>query len=1163
MSDRAPAEGASGNLEFRVLGPLEVAAHDRLLDLGGPKQRALLAVLLLHANDVVATERLIDDVWGEAPPATVAKSVQVYVSRLRKQLGDGRLVTRTPGYQLQVDPSELDLARFERLVEEARGAAPEAAAAKLRAALALWRGPPLADLAYEPFAQAEAARLEELRLFALEQWIDAELATGRHAQLVGELEAAVSANPLREGLRRQLMLALYRCGRQAEALEAYRDARATLTEELGIEPSRALRELHERVLRQDEGLELRPARAPEAEAPSPHGAFVGREQELRELVGGLDDAFAGRGRLFLVEGEPGIGKTRLAEELGAQARRRGARVLVGRCWEAGGAPAYWPWVQSLRAYVRDADADALRVQLGPGAAELAQIVPELRGRLPDLPAPPALESEAARFRLFDATAEFLRSAAKERPIVLVLDDLHAADAPSLLLVRFLARELGATRMLVVAAYRDVDPIPGQPLTAMLAEIARESVTRRLSLGGLSEREVAEYVDSTASEIASAELVAAVHEEAEGNPLFVGEIVRLLAVEGVRHDSTAAVRLAIPPSVSQVIARRLTHLSDECNRLLVLASVLGREFDLEALARLGDMSEDHLLEVLDEAVAARVVSDVPGASGRLRFAHVLIRDALYEGLPSGRRMRLHRRVVAALEALYGDEPGQRLAELAHHAVAGHDLVKGLRYAWRAADRALALFAWEEAARLYETALAALDPGDERQGCELLLSRGEAEARAGDTPGAKRTFLEAAGIARRLGLSRELARAAAGYGGRMVFARAGSDGRLVPLLEEGLAALAEDDVELRVRLLARLAGALRDEHSRERRQTLSREAVELARGTGDPATLAYALDGHVAAIVAPDTVAEILALGSELCDVAERSGNPELVVSGHSHRLIAQLLAGDVHGAEVDLAASSRIAEELRQPAQLWRACGERAMLALAAGRLAEAEQLTDQTLAFGERAQRTEAIPVYRMHRYALCDLRGNPAEVEPSIRDLAAEYPARPVFRCALAHLHVRLGRTREARQALEELARDQFAALPFDQEWLYGMSLLAETAALVGDADAIAAAYRLLLPFATLNAVDVTEGFRGSVARYLGILAMTTARWQEAERHFEDAVAMNARMGVLPWLAYTRHDFARMLNARGLPGDCERARELLDEALAGYREIGMQPPAEAPAPHP
>jgi len=294
-------------MEFRILGPLEVRSNGAALDLGGPKQRALLALLVLEANRVVPRDRLIDALWDESPPETARKALQVHVSQLRKVLGHERLETSGPGYLLRVDGDELDVARCRRLRAEGR----------LDEALGLWRGPPLADVADQRFAQPDVARLLELRLVLSEERAERELQGGRHAELAGELEALVAASPLRERLRAQQMLCLYRCGRQAEALNAYRAARAALVDELGIEPGRELRELHQAILRQDPGLDL--AAAPEAG----RGVFVGRAAELAELVAGLDDAIAGRGTVFLLAGEPGIGKSRLAEEL--LARGRGAR----------------------------------------------------------------------------------------------------------------------------------------------------------------------------------------------------------------------------------------------------------------------------------------------------------------------------------------------------------------------------------------------------------------------------------------------------------------------------------------------------------------------------------------------------------------------------------------------------------------------------------------------------------------------------------------------------------------------------------------------------------------------------------------------------------------------------------------------------------------------
>jgi DNA-binding SARP family transcriptional activator/tetratricopeptide (TPR) repeat protein len=1132
-------------MEFRILGPLEVNSDGQTLDLGGTKQRAVLAVLLLHANQVVSRDRLVEALWESDPPATAHKALQVHVSGLRKLLGKERLETRPPGYLLRIADDELDLSRFQRLREEGR----------LTEALALWRGPPLSDFAYDGFAQAEIARLQELYLACREERIEIELASGRHVDAGAELETLVADSPLRERLRGQLMIALYRSGRQAEALEVYQQARAALVGELGIEPSRELRELHQSILNQDSRLDFVPASA--FEGDSIRGGFIGREAELAELIGGLEAAFAGRGGLFLLVGEPGIGKSRLADELIAEAKARGARVLIGRCWEAGGAPAYWPWVQSMRTYVHEGEISTLRSQLGAGAADLAQLLPELRELFADIGDPPSFEAESGRFRLFHAAAEFLIEASRARPLLLVLDDLHAADEPSLLLLQFLARELGDSRLLVVGAYRDVDPTPARELTSVLTELEREPVTRTLALGGLGHVDVSRFIEQVSGEAPSDELATIINDETEGNPLFIGEMVRLLAEEGGLEGEIRPLR--IPQTVHAVIARRLGHLSDECNRVLLLACVLGREFTHSALARVAEVSEDALLETLDEAMQARVVSDVPGTVDRLRFAHVLIRDTLYEGLTTARRVRLHRVVVGILES----DPAADPAELAHHAIAGSDFERGLTYARRAGDHALELLAYEEAVRLYVATLDALDlvnPDDDELRCDLLLAKAEASIRAGDSGPAKQTFLEAATLARRLGLARQLARAALGYSGRIVWARPSGDDLLVRLLEEALTTLDEADIDLRVLLLARLAGALRDEPTRERRDAISSEALGLARQSDNQAVLAYALDARAHAIIAPDTVVECLELSDELRDVARQTADPERLVAAHMLRTHAQLIVGDVSDAATNVAEASRIADELRQPVQQWLLAANRALLALATGELSKAEALMEEALPLGERAQPEHAIPHDRLQRYTLGCFRGDLDGIEPDLRALVRDFPARRVFYCAHANCLARIGQASEAQNAINTLATNDFAALPFDQEWLYAIALLADTCVLLGDKVTAGTLYRLAHPYYALNAVDVAEGFMGSISRYLALLALLLRRAQEARDHFEHALAMNERMGARPWLAYTQHDYARLLLTSSETGDCERAQGLLAESLATCVELGMAP-MEAPGP--
>lgn len=891
------------------------------------------------------------------------------------------------------------------------------------------------------------------------------------------------------------------------------------------------------------------------------GVFVGRERELSELLAGVDDALEGRGRLFLIAGEPGIGKSRLTDEVAALARERGVRVLYGRCWEAGGAPTYWPWVQALRAHVREQSPEELRRQLGAGAPELAQILPEVREVLGDVPAPMPQDPEGARFRLFDATAAFLRSASAAQPLLIVLDDLNVADTPSLLLLQFVAGELSETRILLVGAYRDVEVAPGGAFASTVRELARQRVTRRLHIGGLAERDVARFIELSGGIAPRASLVAAVYQETEGNPLFVGEVVRLLADEG--RLETAATEpswhLRIPESAGDVIERRLERLSDPCNEVLTLASVVGREFGLETLERFSDLAGDKLLSILDEATEARVVMEVPGALARLRFSHALIRDVLYDALSTARRIRLHRRLGEVLEELYSADPEPHLAELAHHfyqAVPGGDIERAIDYARRAGDLAASLYGHEDAVRLYRMSLEALEfkePKDDWARLELLLSLGEAQARSGEEAAAKATFLTAADIARRERLPDQLARAAFGYGGRYIWTRAGDDPHLIPLLEDALAGLHKEDSPTRVRLMGRLAGARRSDPDREWGAALSRDAVEMARRLGDASTLAWALEAHYGAHWWYDNPWQRLDLAAELADVARESQDGERIVQAHQAALAALLELGRIPEAEAALAAAARMANQIRQPSQQWVPVAARAMLALFQGELRLAEELAAEALRVGESSYAAEADQCFRVQDSWLRRAQGRFDGLEPTMRRTAKEVWWYPMHRCFLAELYADLDRRADARMLFAELVANDFEAiLPRDNEWLVCATVVADVCAYLGDGDCAHKLYDKLIPVAVLNVVGMPECARGSVARSLGVLATILDRHDEAEQHFEAALSANERMGARPWVARTQHEFAQTLLARQAPGDEERAQELLAASLETARSLGL-----------
>ncbi|MCA1845104.1 MAG: AAA family ATPase, partial [Actinobacteria bacterium] len=622
-----------------------------------------------------------------------------------------------------------DAHRFEQLtasggraLDEGR---PAEAAAAFADALALWRGPVLADLGDEPFVTAVAARLDEHRLVATERRVDAELALGHHAEVTGELEALVQRHPLRERLWAQLMVALYRSGRQADALAAYQRLRTVLAEELGLEPTPELRRLETAVLRQDPDLRHDGgAMAPLPERPAllPAVGFFGRDTELQRFADRFDAAAAGGGGVVVVAGDPGIGKTRLIEEAAGLATRQGARVLWGQCYEGDWTPPYAAFAEALGSNV--GDADELRAALGSGGPALAQLVPELRQILPDLPEAVPLSPDEERFRLLDAASQYLVASSRRAPIVVCLDDLQWADHGTLGLLRSVARLAARHRLMVLGTYRDVEVDADHPLAATLQALTRETTFDRIHLQGLDPAGTAALLSALGEQDVDEQVGAAWAAETEGNPFFIAELARHLMEEGHlfrgadgRWTTDRPLRdLDVPDSVRDVISRRLSRLSDGARELLRVACLFEGPFRFDVVASVARLDADAALDAVDDALAAQLI--VPaGADDTYGFHHALIRHTLYRQLGSSRRLRLHRQVAEALEAASGDSPtpaqvGEIAAEY-HRSAALPGAARGVDAALAAADHAETSGGHDEALRFLRIALDLLPEQDSRR------------------------------------------------------------------------------------------------------------------------------------------------------------------------------------------------------------------------------------------------------------------------------------------------------------------------------------------------------------------------------------------------------------------------------------------------------------------
>jgi class 3 adenylate cyclase len=889
--------------------------------------------------------------------------------------------------------------------------------------------------------------------------------------------------------------------------------------------------------------------------------FVGRDAELERLTQFWKEAAAGERRVALLAGEPGVGKTRLAAEVAIRVHEEGGVVLAGRCDEGLGVP-YQPFVEALRHFVDHTPPAELRERLGRYGGELTRLMPEVAERVPELPAPLQSDPETERFRLFDAVAAWLTAASAEDPLLLVVDDLQWAAKPSLLLLRHVVRSPEPGRVFVVGTYRDTELTYDHPLVDVLADLRRREGVERVSLSGLDSVGVAAFVEQAAGRALGEEdlaLARAIHDETEGNPFFVREVLRHLAEtgaikreEGRWGTSLSVAEVGIPEGIREVIGRRLARLSGETNRALRLASVAGTDFEVSIIGRAGDMDEDDVLVTLEEAAAARLVIEEPGG-GRYRFAHALVRDTLYEALSATRRSTLHRRIGEAIEAIHAAALDDHLPALAHHwgrasAVAAAT-PKAVDYAARAGHRALAQLAHDEAVAYYRQALERLTategPVDEDARLELVVSLGEAEHRAGD-PAQRETLLRAAELARRRGNAPALARAAlAGTRGILPTSVGWVDQEKVAVLEAAVEAVGEGDPAARSRLLATLGVELVFGTDWRRCLPLSDEALSLARSLGDPETLARVLMARNFPTCAPGLLQERLANTAELLEVVKQVADPALVAEAHLFRSRTAFEAGQVAEADRCITVADELSAGVGQPALRWRVRYIQGARAVAAGRCADAERLLVESRELGRLTGQPDADLLFA--RQQVC-LRLAQYRVDTKTLTNMEALGTVPLDDSASARLACELGRREQATAALEH-----FAATPLrtDLYWLPAMLNWAAVASGLGLAGPAAVIERELRPYADLP-VAMTALPMLSVAHHLGLLSFTLGHLQTAEEDFLAAEAIHERIGAPAWLAASRLERARVLIARQQSGDAERALDLAGQALATARQLGL-----------
>jgi class 3 adenylate cyclase/tetratricopeptide (TPR) repeat protein len=873
--------------------------------------------------------------------------------------------------------------------------------------------------------------------------------------------------------------------------------------------------------------------------------FVGRSAERGVLDAALKSAEVGGGRrVVLIGGEPGIGKTTLVSEFAATAHAAGAVVAYGRCDEDLSIP-YQPWREAIGHLV-----EAGLVDAGPLGALIGTV-----GRSGG-----ASDPEVERYQLFRAVTDALGSAAAEHPVVVVLDDLHWADAPTASLLRHVAATAGEARLLVIVTYRDAEISSGHPMADLLAQLHREAGIDRILLRGLGDLDVLTLLETLAGHTLDGDgeglaLRDALLAETDGNPFFTVEILRHLSETGaIAQDSTgrwvATTDLAahgLPTSVREVTGQRVARLGAEVQRVLRLASVIGRDFDLGVLAEVADLDEDRVLDLLEPAETNALIAEI--APARFTFAHALVEHTLYAELSGTRRSRAHHAVAQAIEARTTVDSGARAGELAHHwaaATSPADTTKAVAYARQAGDYALATLAPEEAARWYQRALDLLtdrpDNGDAcRARAELLVGLGSAERDLGAAR-YRNTLLEAGRLAADADDTDILVRAAlaTSLGGTTNHGHMERD--LVELLQRALAATDGEQTARRAQLLATLsAETVYDDPGNA--LALARQAMALVSAAGDDDAMVWTATRALSGATRPDTLDERMEWARTAYEAANRSGDP--IAMWHAGYAVAgNLLEMAVFDDEFDSLREQRrrLASQLGHPTMWWDLTVQDANYSMIAGELERAEKLLDESIQMGLAIAAPDAMLRYGGTLFLLRDMQGRLPEVLDVIADAARQTPNVAALRAVHAVCLLRAGRRAEAIDVVAADIADGFTSVPFDRLWSASMARFAEGIALLDLREPAQKLYDLIAPFA--DQLPTTHTNTYEVFHFgLGRLAALLGRHDDAEAHLARAHRIHEAMPAPYFLARTRVAWADLILTHGDPADHERAHKLATQA--------------------